>query len=65
MIYNIIEKSGNKVITNSTGANMISGITATFIDNYKLLVENEPAYAVIEVDEANLKFITKYISLNL
>lgn len=65
MIYNIIEKSGNKVITNSTGANMISGITATFIDNYKLFGKNEPAYAVIEVDEANLKFITKYISPEL
>lgn len=62
MIYNTIKNSGNKVITNSTGANMLPGITATFIDNYKLFGKNESAYAVIEVDEANLKFITKYIS---
>lgn len=62
MIYNIIKKSGNRVITNSTGANMLPGITATFIDNYKIFGKKKPAYAVIEVDEANLKFITKYIS---
>lgn len=62
MIYNIIKKSGNRVITNSTGANMLPGITATFIDNYNLFGKKDPAYAVIEVDEANLKFITKHLS---
>ncbi len=62
MIYNIIKKSGQPVITNSTGANMLPGITASFIDNYRLLKRNKESYAVIEVDEANLKFITKYIT---
>ena len=61
MIYNIIKKSGKPVITNSTGANMFSGITASFIDNYSFFKKNKESYAVIEVDEANLKFITRYI----
>lgn len=61
MIYNIVRKSGASVITNSTGANMFSGITASFIDNYRLFGRNKESYAVIEVDEANLKYITKYI----
>ncbi|MDZ5001080.1 DUF1727 domain-containing protein, partial [Clostridium perfringens] len=62
MIYNIIKESGNKVITNNTGANLFSGIVTTFIDNYKFFSKVENSYAVIEVDEANLKYVTEYIS---
>ena len=62
MIYNIIKESGNKVITNNTGANLFPGIVTTFIDNYKFFNKVEDSYAVIEVDEANLKYITEYIN---
>lgn len=62
MIYNIIKKTGSNVITNGTGANMLPGITASFIDNFSFRKMSAKSYAVIEVDEANLKFITKYIS---
>lgn len=62
MIYNIIKESGNKVITNNTGANLFPGIVTTFIDNYKFFKKVENSYAVIEVDEANLKYITEYIN---
>lgn len=62
MIYNIIKESGKKVITNNTGANLFPGIVTTFIDNYKFFNKIEDSYAVIEVDEANLKYITKYIN---
>lgn len=62
MIYNIIKNSGRSVITNSTGANMFPGITASFIDNYSFLSRKTERFAVIEVDEANLKFITNYIT---
>lgn len=62
MIYNMIKDSGNKVITNSTGANMLPGITACFIENFKFNTNKNAKYAVIEVDEANLTFITEYIS---
>lgn len=62
MIYNIIKNSGKKVITNNTGANLFPGIVTTFIDNYNFFNKPKDSYAIIEVDEANLKYITKYIS---
>ena len=62
MIYNIIKNSGKNVITNNTGANLFPGIVTTFIDNYKFFNKVNDSYAIIEVDEANLKYITKYIS---
>ncbi|MDP4088128.1 MAG: Mur ligase family protein [Bacillota bacterium] len=62
MIYNIIKKTGSNVITNGTGANMLPGITASFVDNFSFFKKKKNNYAVIEVDEANLKYITKYIT---
>lgn len=61
MITSIIKESGNDVITNSTGANMLTGIVSCFVENYKFF-SNKLRYAVIEVDEANVKFITEHIS---
>lgn len=61
MIYNIFKENGEKVITNGSGANLITGIVTTFIKNYKFFSKND-GYAIIEVDEANLKFFTEYIS---
>ncbi|WP_346884707.1 Mur ligase family protein [Clostridium sp. UBA4395] len=61
MIYNILNKAGKNAITNNTGANMNTGIVASFISNFKFSNKNKDMYAVIEVDEAYLKFITKYI----
>ncbi|AYE35407.1 Mur ligase family protein [Clostridium septicum] len=62
MIYNIVKESGYKVITNNTGANLFPGIVTTFIDNYKFFNKTTDSYAIIEVDEANLKYITEYIT---
>lgn len=62
MIYNIIKESGKEVITNSSGANMITGITSCFIKNFTFKNKEKKKYAVIEVDEANLKFLTEYIN---
>lgn len=61
MIFNILKTSGLNVITNNTGANLYSGIVTTFIDNYKFNNSEKGKYAVIEVDEANVKYITKFI----
>lgn len=61
MIYDVIKSSNKAVITNSTGANLETGITSCFIDNYRFNDKTPERYAVIEVDEANLKFITEYI----
>ena len=62
MIYNIFKESGKEVITNNTGANLFPGIVTTFIDNYKFFKSPKEPYAIIEVDEANLKYITEFIS---
>ncbi|WP_346887873.1 Mur ligase family protein [Clostridium sp. UBA1056] len=61
MIYNILVKDGKNVITNNTGANMNTGIVASFISNFKFSNKNRDMYAVIEVDEAYLKFITESV----
>ena len=62
MIYSILKQSNKPVITNKTGANMYTGIIACFILNYSFKKSTEKKIAVIEVDEANVKFITDYIS---
>ncbi len=62
MIYNILKESGLDVITNNTGANLYPGIVACFISNYSFFKKKKNSYAVIEVDEANVKFITEYIT---
>lgn len=61
MIYNIIKENGFDVITNNTGANLYPGIVACFISHYSFFKKNKNKYAVIEVDEANVKFITQHI----
>lgn len=60
MIYNVLKQSGYDVITNNTGANMLPGIVSCFVENYKFSSKIE-RYAIIEVDEANLKFITTHL----
>ena len=63
MITNILKKTNTNVITNNTGANLYRGIVSCFIDNYKFFNKKaNGGYAVIEVDEANLKFVTDFIS---
>lgn len=62
MIYSIVKESNRPVITNNTGANMYTGIVACFISNYSFKKSTEKKIAVIEVDEANLKFVTEYIT---
>ncbi|MFD3156022.1 MurT ligase domain-containing protein [Haloimpatiens sp. FM7330] len=61
MIYNILKKSGKNVITNNTGANMLPGVVACFVDNFSFNTPSKNKFAVIEVDEANVKFITKHV----
>lgn len=64
MIYNILKdkNSDKKVITNSSGANLYPGIVTSFVSNFKFKDTYKEKYAVIEVDEANVKFVTEYIS---
>ena len=63
MIYNALKSAGFDVITNNTGANMYPGITACFVDNFSFgKSSTKERYAVIEADEANVKFITEHIT---
>ena len=62
MIYNILKENGFNVITNNTGANLYPGFVACFISNFSFFKRKENAYAVIEVDEANVKFITEHLT---
>lgn len=62
MIYNILKENGLHVITNNTGANLYPGIVTCFISNFSFFKNKKDAYAVIEVDEANVKFITEHIT---
>lgn len=62
MIFNMLKDSGKKVISNNTGANMLPGITACFIEHFSFSKNSNEKYAVIEVDEANLKLITKDVN---
>lgn len=62
MISNIFKEKGYRVITNSTGANLYRGVITCFIDNYRFFADNKDSYAIIEVDEANVKFVTEYIT---
>ncbi len=62
MLVSMLIENGQRVITNEAGANMKTGIITCFIDNYKN--RNKNAYAVIEIDEANLKHVSKEIDIN-
>lgn len=61
MIYTTLKNNGENIITNDTGANMYTGIISCFIKNYKFGNKTKNKFAVIEVDEANVKYITEYI----
>ena len=61
MIYNILKNNGDKVITNGTGANMFAGIVACFVEHFNFKNDSSKKYAIIEVDEANVKLITEFI----
>lgn len=56
-LTSLLRQKYDKVYTNESGSNMIQGIITTLLDNPK----NEQTVAVLEVDEANLVRITKYI----
>jgi len=61
MIYNMIQESGKDVITNNTGANLLPGIVSCLVQNFRFKESTNERYAVLEVDEANLKLITAKI----
>ncbi|MFC4652575.1 lipid II isoglutaminyl synthase subunit MurT [Lactococcus nasutitermitis] len=60
----ILEKAFGQVVTNPSGANMITGIVSTFLKAPKVRA-GKKGYAVLEIDEASLPKITQYIKPSL
>ena len=61
IIGQILKENNISYIENKSGANLVPGVTATFIEQYTLRGENDSKTALIEIDEAAFKVITDYI----
>ena len=59
----ILKKAFGEIVTNPSGANMITGITSTFLSAKKS--KSGKKIAVLEIDEASLPKITKYVTPSL
>src|SRR3989338_3979653 len=64
LLCNILKSAGCKVITNKAGANLLSGISSTLSFHSDIFGNIEEKYLVLEVDEATLPLITKFIKVN-
>jgi len=62
MIKTILEANGNSVINNSSGANLINGITASLIRQADIWGRLNCDYAVLETDENSLPAIVEEIT---
>lgn len=59
----ILREAFGEIVTNPSGANMITGITSTFLTAKK--AKSGKKIAVLEIDEASLPKITEYITPSL
>lgn len=60
LTYHVLQQKFNHVLTNPTGANMEQGIISTFLEKRDSKANNKKI-AILEVDEASLIHVTKYI----
>jgi len=58
IIAKILESAGIKYISNKSGANLLSGITGTFVSAVNFLGQSTCSTALIEIDEAVLSKIS-------
>lgn len=63
LTVNILRQEFDHVLTNPTGANMEQGIVSTFLSATHH--GNQKKFAVLEIDEASLSHVTKYIKPKL
>lgn len=61
LTYHVLQQKYPHILTNPTGANMEQGIISSFLEGYSRKVKKERAFAVLEVDEASLVKVTKFI----
>ncbi len=59
----ILEEASGSVLTNTSGANMITGIASTFLSAKK--TKSGKKIAVLEIDEASLPKVTEYLKPSL
>jgi len=62
MIFGILRDAGFKNIANLEGANLVSGVTASFIKSAGLSGKIDCDYAVLEVDEASMPIVLAELS---
>lgn len=65
MIEEGMKKSGKSYFINRSGANLITGITTSFLDNSTLFGKCKKDYALIECDENALKKVSLYIDADI
>lgn len=58
LTYHVLQQKYPGILTNSTGANMAQGIISTFLEQK---ANKKDKVAILEVDEASLVHVTKYI----
>lgn len=62
IIGRILEENGIPYITNRSGANLVSGVTTTFIESVNLRGISKCSTALIEIDEAAFKSISNHLN---
>ena len=63
LIVKILQQEFDDVLTNPTGANMVQGIVSTFLSAHGK--KGHKKFAVLEIDEASLSKVTRYIKPKL
>lgn len=64
LLVHIWEEQDFEVCTNRGGANILRGIAATLLLNYSFLGKMKSSIAILEVEEATLPILTKYLVPN-
>lgn len=61
ILAELLHKTGNKVLHNKTGGNILRSITGMFLLENKFFSKNNYDYLVLEIDEASLEIMSKLI----
>jgi lipid II isoglutaminyl synthase (glutamine-hydrolysing) len=63
LLAQFLREGGNRVVHNQLGANMVPGITAALMQQSSITGQLNADYAVLEVDEASMKGLTREIEV--
>ncbi|MGB9804979.1 MAG: MurT ligase domain-containing protein [Desulfofundulus sp.] len=61
MIARVVREAGYRVVVNTEGANLITGVTAAFLKAATPAGRVDCDYALLEVDEASFPRVTRYV----